>query len=356
MKIINVANPSTPSLIGSSYAYGSSDIAVSGNLVFLASADTMQGLGGIYVMEVSVPSDSRVLANINGTNGAAGVSADGNLAVVTDGTTAMRLFNIGDPSSPEEIGILGDKKVSAVAMVGQYTYALIIVPGNPVHTDLAVVDWSIPSNPVIIGQVTVAGGSHIEVEGTRAYVAAGTAGLQIIDISNPYTPQVRSTLDTPGTAHCVAVANSYAYVADGTAIKVVNIANSSSPYVVGSLATSATAVAVENDRLYALDGQNMKIINVANPSTPSLIGSSYAYNAEGIAVSGNLVFLATPTITHNDPYFEGGIHVLDVSNASQPQLVDYIVVPGLIRKLHKVNNFVYAGDSVSAVDIIQVSP
>src|SRR4029077_7216232 len=83
-----------------------------------------------------------------------------------------------------------------------------------------------PSAPAVAGRVTVAGGSDLTVSGTRAYVAAGTAGLQIVDVTTPTAPRVLGTVNTPGNAHAVAVGSAgYAYVADETAVRAVDVSN-----------------------------------------------------------------------------------------------------------------------------------
>src|SRR5439155_25063180 len=102
-----------------------------------------------------------------------------------------------------------------------------IVPGNPAHTDLAVLDLRTPSAPAFIGRITVGGGSEVTVAGSLAYVAASGAGLQVVDVSSPTAPRIVGGVDTPGNARATAVANGYAYVADEPGIVVVDVSNPS---------------------------------------------------------------------------------------------------------------------------------
>ena len=54
----------------------------------------------------------------------------------------------------------------------------------------------------------------VAVSGNYAYLAVGSAGLQVIDVSNPANPRREGRYDTPGRAYGVAVSGGYAYVAD----------------------------------------------------------------------------------------------------------------------------------------------
>jgi hypothetical protein len=120
---------------------------------------------------------------------------------------------------------------------------------------------------------------------------------------------------------------------------------------------TAMDIAVANNRAYTVDAENLGIIDVTNPAAPVLLSSTNGYNAEGVAVSGNSVFLATPRPEGHfaDPEYEG-VHVIDVTNPAQPEYVNQIIVPGTVRHLRATTNHVYVGDSVSAIDIIKIAP
>ena len=55
---------------------------------------------------------------------------------------------------------------------------------------------------------------EVVVAGNLAYVADGTAGLQVIDVSNPASPVRLGSYPTRGTARGVAVAGNRVYVAN----------------------------------------------------------------------------------------------------------------------------------------------
>src|SRR5207237_9586280 len=240
----------------------------------------------------------------------------------------MRVVDVSVPSAPRTVAALAGT-IRGVAIAGQFGYALNLVPGNPAHIDLLVVDLRSPASPAVVGRTTLAGGRAVTAVRSRVSVAAGGAGLQIVDVGSPLAPAIVGTLDTPGTATAVAVANGHAYVADDTALEVVDVVNPARPVIVGSLATRSTAVAVAAGRAYMLDGGlQLKIVDVSVPAAPALLSATRGFGAQGIDVAGQLAALATPAANH-DP--TAGLYVVDGSNATAPRLVSPVMAPGTAR-------------------------
>jgi hypothetical protein len=351
MKIVDVANPAAPVLRSTSNAFAAQGVAAAGSFAFLASAevDPAVNKGGLYVLDVSVPTTPRVLANIVGGHDNLGVGVVGSIGVVAGNGLGLKVVDVATPAEPRVIGSLAGTIVAAT-MAGQYAYIIVIVPGNPGRIDLAIVDLRAPSSPVIAGRVTVAG-SNLAVDGSFAYVTAGGTGLQIVDISSPTAPRIVATLDTPGLAQAVDVAGNYAYVADGTATLVVDVTDRTRPAVVGTVTGPSTTLAVAGSRLYVI-GDLLKVIDVTNATAPVVRSATTAYGAQAVQVIGTSAFLATPAINHFD--LSGGVYMLDVANPAAPRLVKQIIVPGITRSLVATNGRIYAGDSAGVLDVIEL--
>jgi len=89
-----------------------------------------------------------------------------------------------------------------VAVQGSYAY---IAAGS---SGLQILDISDPASPIYLGSVDTPGiASGVALLGDRVFIAAGTSGLQIIDISDPANPHVAKGVDTPGEAFGRAVAD-----------------------------------------------------------------------------------------------------------------------------------------------------
>ena len=355
LKVVDITNPAAPAPLSAVSGLGAQSLDAAGSLVFLASpqVDVTTKTAGLYAVDASIPTAPRVVGNSWGGFDSWGVAVAGPLAVAAGNSFGMRVVDVSVPAAPRTVAALGGT-IRGVAIAGQFAYALNLVPGNPAHTDLLVVDLRAPASPAVVGRTTLAGGSDVKVAGSLVYVAAGGAGLQIVDVGSPLAPAIVGTVDTPGTATAVAVANGHAYVADDTALEVVDVANPARPVIVGSLATRSTAVAVAAGRAYVLDGGlQLKIVDVSAPAAPALLSATRGFGAQGIDVAGTLAVLATPAANH-DP--TAGLYVVDVSNATAPRLVRQVMVPGTVRTVAAAGDVVYVGDGAAVVDVVALVP
>ena len=120
-----------------------------------------------------------------------------------------------------------------------------------------------PAHPVRLGGFNTSGqAKDVVVAGNLAYVADGTAGLQVIDVSNPASPVWLGGYDTSGYANGVALAGNYVYVADGPAgLQVINVSDPAHPVRTGGclLYTSDAA-----DDLLCVDLGGRRIIKKKN--------------------------------------------------------------------------------------------
>jgi len=264
---------------------------------------------GLSVVDVHTPGAPVAIGAANPPFFGQRVAASGTLAVVGARSLGLNVVDVTTPTRPTTVGQLaGD--VSAVALVGQTAYALLVVPGNPSHVDLAVVSLANPGTPTIAGRVTIGmEGADLKVVGSVAYVAAGSAGLVMIDVSNPAAPAVLRTVDTPGSASSLVVAGGRAYVADGTALRIIDLAVSP-PAIIGSLATSATALAVAGSRVYAVDGLLLKVVDASTPTAPVLLNATSDYGATRLDASGTVAFLTSASMGTS----QGGLYVWNVAS------------------------------------------
>jgi len=317
-------------------------------LIYVASADF--GLSVIDVVNPNYPvAIGATVPSFYGEH----VATSESIAVVTGNNLGIKIINISNKTKPQIVGLLNGT-MKSVAMAGQFAYVLEVVPGNPSHTDLIIVNLIVPSTPTITGRVTLGSGmgTDVKVVGSLAYVSVGSSGFQIVDISNSTDPKIIGSVDTPGTAYAVEVANGYAYIADSTSVQIVNVINPINPFIVTSIVMPSTNVAVAGSQLYVIGGSLLKIINISNPSVPQILSTSNSYDAQGIDANSSFVFLATPALAHSDPL--GGVHILDVSDSYNVKNLKDIVVPGTTRTILSIDDYVYAGDSASIIDIIEL--
>ena len=237
---------------------------------------------------------------------------------------------------------------SGVVIQGSYAYVADDSFG------LQIIDISNPAAPTFTGTFNTAGNAQdLAVSGNRAYIAAGGIGLQIIDISTPSAPTLLSTFNTAGSAKKVAVFGSYAYVADDAlGLQIVNVANSASPVSAGSYNTVGTAngVAISGNHAYVADGGagGLQIINISNPGSPSLVGNlDTAGGALSVAVSGNYAYVADEA---------NGLQIINISNPASPTAVGHYATAGTAWNVAVGGHFAYVSVGTSEGPAVHKMP
>jgi len=155
----------------------------------------------------------------------------------------------------------------AVAVVGNRAYVAAGTAG------LQVVDVSLPASPTLSGQgVAMPDAWSVAVTGTLACVAAGIGGVRCLDLAIPDHPLEVGSLTT-GYAHSLALQGRYAYVADQFSILAVNVGNPRLPHLAGqhALPVQAVDVAVLGSYVYVAAGQaGMYVLRITIlPRTPT---------------------------------------------------------------------------------------
>ena len=181
--------------------------------------------------------------------------------------------------------------------------------------------------PVALSALSIPGyANNVDVSGNFAYVAAGSAGLQVVDVSNPAAPLIVGAHSTPGNANDVRIVGNTAYVADGSAgLTLLDVSTPGAPAIIGNVDTPGEAqdVMVIGNRAYVADGAGgLQIIDVGNPAAPAILGSIATLGpAKGVDVSGNLAVVAEGSPS-------SAVTVFDVSNAASPTLLGSVALPG----------------------------
>jgi len=93
LELVNVADPSSPAVIGSAPTppYPGKDVAVLGGIAYVAG-----DLGGLFVIDVSIPSAPLVLGSVETQDRALGVTVVGSLAYVADENAGLQIIDVED--------------------------------------------------------------------------------------------------------------------------------------------------------------------------------------------------------------------------------------------------------------------
>ncbi len=230
---------------------------------------------------------------------------------------------------------------------------------------LQVVDVSDHLFPEIVGSVALPRtADDIQIVGTTAFVADGAAGLQIIDIQDPLHPVVIGAVDTPGDAQDLVVKGNLAFVADGlSGLQVIDVNSPTAPQLIGSINSGGmvNGVDVAPDRPLVVvtfepggsdNRSGVKVIDVTDPQRPSLLGSVATGDARDVAVKGNFAFVGDYTVSFS-------FTSIDISDPRNPvvRASTNPTIGGLLNDIALAGRFAFGADKffVNGVPIIDVS-
>ncbi len=290
------------------------------------------------------------VANFGGTDGRVFAGADGSttITVANSGFTATAQVTVSSfaPAAFSFVSIPGF--ANNVDVSGDFAY---VAAGS---AGLQVVDVTDRRAPHIVGSLDTPGNANdVKVVGNRAYVADGAAGLRVIDVSNPSAPVLLGALDTPGEANDVVVVGNRAYIADGAAgLQIIDVSNPQSPALLGTFNTPGVASGVDLNGNVAVvaDGSSLRTIDVSNPSNPAALGSVATTDAKDLTVDGNTVYVAD---------YNGSLRVVDINTPAAPQVLASTqqALGGILTDVAKSREFVFGADVffVNGVPIVNVA-
>jgi len=205
LKILDIATPCSPSDTGTFVTPGSArGVCVVDSLAYVADYDN-----GLVIVNIK---NLQLEGHLDVTGLTTRVSVFGQYAYVGRGSGGVWVIDVSDPTNPTQISVLSTPGSSYdVFAGGGLAYVACFSEG------LKIYDISNPSAPDSIGAYDTPGNAiGLSVLGDYAYVADDPEGLRVIDVSDPTAPTEVDFLKPGGNAWDVALAHGLVYVADGT--------------------------------------------------------------------------------------------------------------------------------------------
>ncbi len=345
--IIDITDPANPVDVGFCYVdFFPSDVVVEGDYAYVTSAGTDQELA---VIDISDPANP---VRTGGEPLAAGyqVALAGSLACVAASARGVSVVNVSNPSNPAEVGQFATLRyIEDIETTGDY---LILVRTQGL-TMMEIDRWD--RQYELDRQFYYEESFAVEVQGTYAYLAncdswyQNYQGLSIVDIQDPTHPVEIGFLG----GYCIyrlAVEEDYLYFVDGSIFIVVDVSDPSNPAVTGSFPLHwARGLDAQGSLVFvAADDAGLRIVDATLPDAPFETGS-YVSNwiANDVAVSGSHVCLAGGV-----PDSDFGLLIVDVSDPTNPAVIDSVNTSGNTRAVSISGHYVYlTGDGLTVVDV-----
>lgn len=288
------------------------------------------------------PPDGNVFA---GSNGAC------TIAVTNSGFTAqaMGLVNTFSPTGLSFVGIPGF--ANAVDVNGNYAF---VAAGS---AGLQIVNVGNRLSPTIAASLALPGNANdVKLLGNLAYVAAGASGVHIVDVTNPLAPALLGTLGTGANALDIAIRGTKLFVANGSNLLLADVTNPSAPSQISRLSLNGTIQGVDVDTqrnlaVVAAGTNGIYVIDISNPSAPLLLGSTSTGDARDVAIQGNFAFVAD---------YQNSTTSVDLTTPAVPVVLSHITDPnlgGFLQDITLSANFALAADVkfVNGIPITDIS-
>ncbi|MFO0565688.1 MAG: hypothetical protein U0263_08500 [Polyangiaceae bacterium] len=222
-------------------------------------------------------------------------------------------------TEPKRLGVLGG--LGHPVAIANHGGRLVIASGE---AGLLMLEPKLPGVPVPFAELPLPGPAlDVFIEGDRAVVAMGKAGLAVIDLAPtlavpPASPKLLNVVPSPGFAVGVATRTSYAFVAACDTFAVVHLQTGElvgqswlKAYDASEILTApARDIALVDDRAFVAAGRHGVVeVDVAKPATPQLLGEctepyDQSFYVSGVRAEGQRLFAAAG---------EWGVRALDVA-------------------------------------------
>ena len=212
--VIDVSAPDNPQKISCcEIGYFGMDIYVSGYYAYVATYDY-----GFDIVDISLPCMPRVVTSIEKRLfNATFVYISGNYAYLGETCSSgpnplepaacFRIFDITDPTMPNEIWHCNRKYISGIYISENYVYCADM-------ESLNIIDISNPNMPQFVSSIPMDAGSGIHGSGNYIYITDRQDSLHVIDVSIPSSPQKVGYFTTQGYQTTdVYAADTYIYLA-----------------------------------------------------------------------------------------------------------------------------------------------
>ena len=225
VRIANVANPTSLSIVGTYTNVRAHDVAlmvntpvVVGETKYVSGAPSLPKLDLLNLSIPSAPQSTGALVLDAAEGMATAISVVGNWAYVGRNDKALDVVSLANPTSPQKIG--------SIAIAGYYYDVAASEDGNWVYVGdwsrgIQVVNATVKSAP-ILGQMidppqtSGAGAQAVRVSGNRLF-AYESGYIFVFDISNPASPQTIGYYDVPGGGREINVVGDLIFVAGTSA-------------------------------------------------------------------------------------------------------------------------------------------
>lgn len=368
VQIASFSNPANPVKIGSVIL---SDVVEALVRTSIGGTQYIVASGGskMWIINVANPTTPSLVSTVDVGLGATceGIATSGTYAYIAAGDAGFKIYNIATPAAPSPVAAIDSLAYcESVVISAPYAYIAANTTSNFQGRSF-IIDVSNPENPVYKSTILGYGGYHqyMNVRSGYAYICDYNEGLQVINVSDPTNPTNVIAVPSGYRTASIVFDGNYGYVAVGdSGMAIYNVTNSASPVFITKIQTTGRAAFVSYGAI-TISGTptghifvanrnpapGISAINVSNPTTPST--SSYL---GALAAASGIAY--TPFYSNGKVYIaygSAGLRIIDVSFPSSPTLLSTLPLGGDSRAVVVNGNYVYVAARDSGVHIVDAT-
>lgn len=207
LKVVDVLDPRNPVTVTNVPAGTAISVRIRDNLALVTDFAGRK----LFIIDIAQPTAPRVLSETPLPGDGRATAVAGNKVLVASGWGGVLVLDVTDPAAPVKLStFLGGDYVRGLAVKDNIAY----VPSY-YGTAIKAFDLSDPTRPTEIGRVATPGyPRRIEIVGNLGFLVAESGGLQVVDLQDPTRMIHLGTIDTGGYARDIQAVGQTLHVAD----------------------------------------------------------------------------------------------------------------------------------------------
>ena len=322
-EIFSLTEPAKPVRIGEIATPGrAQSVVVDGDTTYVA-----DGAAGVHVIDITVPTDPRVIKTLGGFIDARKVQiADGNLYVL-DRERGMLVYDqkiVHSVQTPRPRRFFRPGGTPINVVIHNETVYL-----SDDRHGLYILEPSPFGNFDFRGLVPIfAAAYEIQEKANAAYAYIASGNLTLVDITNRQNPETDFRLNTPGLATSIQLRNNIVYLTDQqSGLHIMDVRNPRQPQRIASQPTfgNATDIVIREPLAYIADGKGgIQTIDVSAAEAPAWLhrhafgGTVYGLDIVETAEGERTVYVANGV---------GGMHTLEFTTPYHGTLTRRLSLP-----------------------------
>ena len=284
---------------------------------------------GLYVVDISNPSNPQSLGRVNGTNNLIleNLDADENILAVAAHEDGVLIYDISNPQNVNLRATVGTNNAWGVRVKNNYIY---------IADELFVKIYDITnnSNPIFINQIETSNAvKDIALNNSFMYVALGSDGVDIYDLSNPENPVFLDNYNTNTLANRISPFEDKLAVSDWDDVDILEWDGTSLNRVgYKNTGNRTMAIATKDNYIYSAEWASVQAFEFGAVSGADIdlntleLNYPYVDNGDSFSLSLEVTNNGNSTLIIEDDYLTNNdfelLNQLDDLEPNQSQIVE----------------------------------